>query len=801
MSDSEDEPQSNFNNNNNNHYQQSSRHVSETEDAGLDFVDINLGPGESNGRSPYGLGGHAASRSAVEIRQDSISSNSAKARQIAQVAEARIGSTSMIRRSEEEEMHFDRQRDSSIDSKRSISTRRTAEGRYRGRLSQPNSRSPSPTPSPKRVSISDSIPPSFSIHDFGTPAPSSAGIVMSFAGDDGDIETVISPITEVNVPRVDIQEPDENSELQQEDIQAKDEGTPDANQGAAASQKADVQSEERAASIEEKDDEKAAASEGGIAANKEEITTSEEADANKSPVLTDAADKERKHRGGSSHKPSALEQHLSRTRMTTLPPKPKVEDTKHLHDFEEMMKLSKEMSLKKQQEEEEKKNKKDASLQERMKVWESEILPSWTRARRETRLRRLWWKGIPPNLRGRVWALACGNSQMLPRNLFNKSSAEAKEMRTAGTFPNEDLIAIEEDIEHTLPTLRLFQKETGPLYDDLFDLLCAFTIVRLEQKRTQASQTVTNGTNGTQADELDYAYPIGVASLAAMLLMNLSPSESLIALINLIADRPWLRALYSLSATANTRQSLTLPRGSVDGTLASPLSPTAAKAVATSGQKPSNSTAMLAGFERVFDTLLADQMPKVYANMQARGVRPSAYVNDWIRTLFVPFLPFDAVARLWDCILLEESDALLFRTGIALVSLLSARLYVPEKDELISILRGNNRAAISVWHRLRTGSVDLTASLSPSASQNSVNGTSINGANGSRDEEEVQASSQDQVALSPSVQAPEQFVPLDDIYGGQYGITETVLFRTLEEQDAWWKDSVLERLLDREIVS
>ncbi|PWN37883.1 RabGAP/TBC [Meira miltonrushii] len=487
--------------------------------------------------------------------------------------------------------------------------------------------------------------------------------------------------------------------MQQEDAQAKDEGTPDTEQGAATPQKAARESQERA-SVGRKADVEATV-DGGNAANKEEITTPEEADANKSPVLTDAADKERKHRRGSSHKPSALEQHLSRTRMTNLPPKPKVEDTKHLHDFEEMMKLSKEMSLKKQQEEEEKKNKKDASLQERMKVWESEILPSWTRARRETRLRRLWWKGIPPNLRGRVWALACGNSQMLPRNLFNKSSAEAKEMRSAGTFPKEDLIAIEEDIGHTLPTLRLFQKETGPLYDDLFDLLCAFTIV-------------ANGTNGTRVDELDYAYPVGVASLAAMLLMNLSPSESLIALINLIADRPWLRALYSLSATANTRQSLTLSRGSVDS------------------------------FERVFDTLLADQMPKVYANMQARGVRPSAYVNDWIRTLFVPFLPFDAVARLWDCILLEESDALLFRTGIALVSLLSARLYVPEKDELISILRGNNRAAIS---------------------------------------------------------APEQFVPLDDIYGGQYGITENILFRTLEEQDSWWKDSVLERLLDREIVS
>ena len=628
---------------------------------------------------------------------------------------------------------------------------------------------------------------------------------MSFAGDDGDIDTVISPITEIPVPRVDIQEPDDDAEVQHDEVQAKSEDESNANKGIATPSKAGRDSEERA-NAEGTDDENLTDDGGNatpVITGNNKDTTSEEVDASKSPILIDAADKERKKRRESSHKPSALEQHLSRTRMMTLPPKPKIEDTKHLHDFEEIMKLSKEMSAKKQQEEEEKKNKKDANLQERMKVWESEILPSWTRARRETRLRRLWWKGIPPNLRGRVWALACGNSQMLPRNLFNKTSNEAKEMRSAGTFPKEDLIAIEEDIEHTLPTLRLFQKETGPLYEDLFDLLCAFTVVRLEQKRTQNSQTVMKGPNGTAAEELDCSYPNGVASLAAMLLMNLSPSESLIALINLIADRPWLRALYSLSATANTRRSLTLPRGSIESTPASPLSPVAGKTVVTSGQKASNSSTILAGFERVFDTLLADQMPKVYANMQARGVRPSAYVNDWIRTLFVPFLPFDAVARLWDCILLEESDALLFRTGIALVSLLSARLYVPEKDELISILRGNNRAAISVWHRLRTGSVELTASLSPSTSQNSVNGASSNDANDSRVEEESDSytSGHDQIVQSPSVHAPEQFVPLDDIYGGQYGITEDVLFKTLEEQDSWWKNSVLERLLDREIVS
>jgi hypothetical protein len=52
-----------------------------------------------------------------------------------------------------------------------------------------------------------------------------------------------------------------------------------------------------------------------------------------------------------------------------------------------------------------------------------------------------------------------------------------------------------------------------------------------------------------------------------------------------------------------------------------------------------------------------------------------------------------------------------------------------------------------------------------------------------------------------SLEAPPESVPLDNIYGGQYDINETNLFQVLEEQGTWWKDSTLERLLDRELVT
>ena len=161
--------------------------------------------------------------------------------------------------------------------------------------------------------------------------------------------------------------------------------------------------------------------------------------------------------------------------MTNLPPKARAEDVKHLSDFEEMMKLYKQSERKRQELDEERKRRKDAELSAAQSIWSDEILPSWTRARREARLRQVWWRGAPPNLRGRVWALACGNAQMLPRNLFTSAASAARTARADGTFPASDDEAIEADIASTLPSLKLFQRDTGPLFDDLRDVSRART--------------------------------------------------------------------------------------------------------------------------------------------------------------------------------------------------------------------------------------------------------------------------------------------------------------------------------------
>lgn len=51
----------------------------------------------------------------------------------------------------------------------------------------------------------------------------------------------------------------------------------------------------------------------------------------------------------------------------------------------------------------------------------------------------------------------------------------------SGAFPVETLAIIEEDIRATLPALHIFHPETGPLYQDLKDLLCAWVVSRSDE--------------------------------------------------------------------------------------------------------------------------------------------------------------------------------------------------------------------------------------------------------------------------------------------------------------------------------
>uniref|UniRef100_H0VFV5 TBC1 domain family member 14 n=1 Tax=Cavia porcellus TaxID=10141 RepID=H0VFV5_CAVPO len=164
-------------------------------------------------------------------------------------------------------------------------------------------------------------------------------------------------------------------------------------------------------------------------------------------------------------------------RPANLPAKPADEAQKHRQQYEEMVAQAKKRELKEAQ-------RRKKQLEERCRVeegignavltWNNEILPNWDTMWCSRKVRDLWWQGIPPSVRGRVWSLAIGNELNITHELFDICLARAKDrwrsLSTAGAeadsedagFPAADreasLELIKLDISRTFPSLCIFQQ-------------------------------------------------------------------------------------------------------------------------------------------------------------------------------------------------------------------------------------------------------------------------------------------------------------------------------------------------------
>lgn len=248
---------------------------------------------------------------------------------------------------------------------------------------------------------------------------------------------------------------------------------------------------------------------------------------------------------------------------------------------------------------------------------------------------------------------------------------------------------MEADIETTLPQLHIFNKLTGPLYDDLRNLLCAWIVSRAEE---------------------GLEYVEGAAKIGGMLLLNLTtPAQTFVVMRNLL-ERSCLRAFYGGPSS----------REDVEA------------------------------YYRIFDTLLADGMPKVYFNFKQHQISPADYLPDWILPLFLDHLPLEACSRIWDVLLLE-GDAFLYRAALAVLSSIESRLFFPDRKELLEVLKGESRAALEVFRR----------------------------------------------------EAPAAFIgPHGEIIGPKYevyGINEETVWERVTEMSEWWKESTWQRLIVREL--
>ncbi|XP_068926306.1 TBC1 domain family member 14 isoform X2 [Petaurus breviceps papuanus] len=205
--------------------------------------------------------------------------------------------------------------------------------------------------------------------------------------------------------------------------------------------------------------------------------------------------KEYEEEAGRPHKPLSPKQNVRKNldfeplsttaliledRPANLPAKPAEEAQKHRQQYEEMVVQAKKRELKEAQrrkKQQEERCRLEENIGNAVLVWNNEILPNWETMCCSRKVRELWWQGIPPSVRGKVWSLAIGNELNITHELYDICLARAKEKwrslsSGASESENEDtnfsaadreasLELIKLDISRTFPNLCIFQQVQG----------------------------------------------------------------------------------------------------------------------------------------------------------------------------------------------------------------------------------------------------------------------------------------------------------------------------------------------------
>ncbi|KAI0466933.1 hypothetical protein F4859DRAFT_281676 [Xylaria cf. heliscus] len=315
---------------------------------------------------------------------------------------------------------------------------------------------------------------------------------------------------------------------------------------------------------------------------------------------------------------------LSRTRPSWLPPKDPAEEKKHLKEYQRMMASSIEADKKREAARRDKEKIEAKTASDCIRAWEEDVLKRWDVAIREERTRALWWKGIPPRVRGAVWSRAIGNNLGLTATSFQAALSRAAEVESRvangnATADDERIMGWFSDMradveERTWTALKIFQAG-APLHQGVIDVLRAYSMYRS-----------------------DIGYVTGCHTIAALLLLNLdTPASTFIALANIL-NRSLPLSFYA-------------------------------------GDQGARSSVY-----QLLTQTLATRSPQLHRHLgdpNTMGHDWDMRLNDIFVSLFTRQLSLDDCTRLWD-VYVFEGDRILIHAAVALllekeISLLSAQ--------------------------------------------------------------------------------------------------------------------------------
>ncbi|KAK7542329.1 uncharacterized protein J3D65DRAFT_546909 [Phyllosticta citribraziliensis] len=319
---------------------------------------------------------------------------------------------------------------------------------------------------------------------------------------------------------------------------------------------------------------------------------------------------------------------LSRTRPSWLPPKSQKEERKHLKEYQRMMVHAQEAEKRMVAKQQELNAQRDDQQNSLFRIWEQHVIPNWDAVIMSPRTREIWWHGITPRSRCEVWKRAIGNDLGLSETSFNAALRRAKALdaKLSKLGPNQSSAreavwfeSIRRDANEAFPELKIFQTG-GPLHQTLIDVLMAYSMYRS-----------------------DVGYVHGTHLTAALLILNMSPSDAFIALANIL-NRPLPMAFLVHDTNAMRR-----------------------------------------AHDLVLRTL-AYKLPRLHTHLtKTLALAPEEFLDPLFRTLFCcRGAGLDIASRIWD-VYVFEGDKALVRAAVGTLDALEGRLY-GEKQEVLELL-------------------------------------------------------------------------------------------------------------------
>ncbi|KAG7218019.1 hypothetical protein INR49_020682 [Caranx melampygus] len=219
-------------------------------------------------------------------------------------------------------------------------------------------------------------------------------------------------------------------------------------------------------------------------------------------------------------------------RPPNLPAKSAEETQRHRQQYEQMVAEAKRRELKesqRRQQQMKEKVRQEEEISNATLVWNQFILPHWDSMKSSRRAQDLWWGGLPPSVRGRVWSLAISNELNITTELYEIFLLRAKERWSIEGTQTDNVASLSDgesgqeqisrDVSRTFPSLCVFQ-QGGPYHDLLQSILGAYTCYRP-----------------------DVGYVQGMSSIAAVLILNMDEVDAFITFSNLM-NKPCQLAFY-----------------------------------------------------------------------------------------------------------------------------------------------------------------------------------------------------------------------------------------------------------------